>query len=361
MVICIAEDRQSEEIAVQLLLLSLAKHCPHVPVQLFFPPASDRFRQWLTPFPQVCLRTKPFARASEWNVKPYALLTLLREGHEQVWWIDSDIILSRDFRSTIGPLSDSTLVITEEALYGCYGDESYRARAWGFPVGRILPFNLNTGVIRVTQAHISLLQRWQKLLESEPYRKAQRLPFPEKPFHLYGDQDVLTALLASQEFADLPLRILKRGKDIIQYFGPAGFTLQERLLSSLNGLPPFIHSQRKKPWQRSNVPPNWRNLRQSIDYARLELSPYNHVASSYQHAVDADMSWLNCNSRLGKLLSAANFGNPALAGWPLAIAYSLIRLYKQLADVNDEFDPQRAYLQARSTSQADVLSMPQGR
>lgn len=343
MVVCIAEDRISEESAVRLLLLSLVKQCSDIQIVLYFPPATNDFKDWLAQFPQVLLHCNPFSKCSGWNVKPYALLSLLKEGHKEVWWIDSDIILSRDFRPSVGKLTDTTLVITEDALFGFYRDDGYRAKAWGFDVGRMLPFCLNTGVIRVTQHHIPLLYRWKQLMEDKTYLKTQTLPYNCKPFHMFGDQDVFTALLSSSEFADIPLKILRRGKDIIQYFGPAGYTLQERFLNLIQGLPTFIHSQGNKPWYRQKTPPKWTNFLQYINYVNLEVSPYNHVASLYRHQVDKDVDWLAYFSQLGKLFSVIGFGNAALTGMPLAVIYSLWRLSKQLRGIDDYFDPKLAY------------------
>ncbi|MEP0909746.1 hypothetical protein NDI45_02295 [Leptolyngbya sp. GB1-A1] len=343
MVICIAEDRQREEIAVKLLLLSLAKHCPHVPIELFFPPATEAFKAWAAALPQVHLRTTPIATAAGWDIKPYALLKLLTEGHREVWWIDSDIIVTRDFRQTIAPLTDADLVIAEEALYGHYRDEGYRARAWGFALGRSLPFNLNSGVMRVTQAHRLLLQQWQQLLETEVYQQAQQQPYGQKPFHLFGDQDVLTTLLSTQEFAHIPLRILKRGTAIIQYFGLAGYTIAERLQNLVDGMPPFIHAQREKPWHRSLIPPGLKPLRPYLDFVQMDISPYCFAAAPYRSQLAEDLPWLDAHSRLGKILRGLGLGNAAFIGLPIALGYSVIRAIKQMRGIDDRFDPQQAY------------------
>ena len=353
MVICVAEDRQSEEIAIKLLLLSLSRHCPDIPVDLFFPPANAEFQQWLQQFPQVKLRTTKFSGVAGWNVKPYALLLLLEEGQDEVWWIDADVIVSRDFRQAIGTLTDSTLVITEEALYGQYRDDSYRARAWGFEVGRVLPFNLNTAVVRVTAAHLPLVRQWRSLLETEPYQQAQKLPFEAKPFHLFGDQDVLTALLASQEFTDIPLKILERGTGIIQYFGPAGFTLKERVTCAIEGLPPFIHCQREKPWRKAESPPDWRDKRRYLEYVQVEVSPYSYLATQYKNQIDADLEWLKPRSNLGHFLQISGLGSPALTGMPIALLYSLSRLYKKLLGKDDRFNPAIAYQSVCQQQQQD--------
>ncbi|MDX2232677.1 MAG: hypothetical protein NW220_23810 [Leptolyngbyaceae cyanobacterium bins.349] len=358
MVVCIVEDRLSEEVAVQFLLLSLTKHCPDLAIALFFPPATAAFKHWCQSFPQIELRTTPVSNQQGWNVKADALLQLLREGHQEVWWIDSDIILSRDFRPRLGVLAENTLVIAEEALYGMYRDQSYRARAWGFEIGQLLPFTLNTGVLRVTPCHLKVLEAWKSALESDRYRRAQTLPCGQKPFHLFGDQDVLTALLASQAFAPIPLKILERGKDIIQYFGPAGYTLKERWHNLIHGLPPFIHCQREKPWHRSATPPPWRRFRSCLDYVRLEVSPYCFLARRYRAAIapTRTLQWLNYHSLMGKFLAILGCGHPALTGLPISLLYSLSRLYKKVKGIDDQFNPRQAYHQLQLREAIAVVS-----
>ena len=43
-IICIAEDRLTETIAVKLLVLSIVEHCPEAKIYLIFPPATDDFK-----------------------------------------------------------------------------------------------------------------------------------------------------------------------------------------------------------------------------------------------------------------------------------------------------------------------------
>src|SRR5262249_26073640 len=110
---------------------------------------------------------------------------------------------------------------------------------------------LNTAVIRVTTEHYSLLQKWAELLGSEQYQRWQHVEWTETampPVHLVGDQDVLTALLASVEYSQVPVRMLNRGKAIIQYFTLKGYTTAERIRNLFTGVPAFVHSQGPKPW-----------------------------------------------------------------------------------------------------------------
>ena len=46
-VICIAEDRKSCQPALKLLLISLNRHNPHIPVVVYYPPADREFLDWI--------------------------------------------------------------------------------------------------------------------------------------------------------------------------------------------------------------------------------------------------------------------------------------------------------------------------
>ena len=56
-----------------------------------------------------------------------------------------------------------------------------------------------------------------------------------------SDQDVLNALLGSEEFACLPIRILKTGLDVIHSGGALAYSLSERLRGLVRPIPPFVH------------------------------------------------------------------------------------------------------------------------
>ena len=242
LIVCISEDRKGFQPSIELLILSISEYSPTLKIYLIFPHATREFLSWLSGHPQVTLRTTPLPKAYGFNVKPQATLHLLDEGYEDVLWIDSDIIVTHDLKS-LATVDPQSLVLTEEALWTPYGDpDGLRARMWGFKVGRVLPFALNTGVIRVTRRHYPLMMRWRELLELEEYRSAQSRDWRSRPLNMVGDQDVLTALLASEEFAQVPLHILLRGKDIVQYFGPYGYTLRERLIY-LDGAPTGLRSR----------------------------------------------------------------------------------------------------------------------
>ena len=330
MIVCIAEDRLTFEPAVRLLLLSLAKHCADLDVHLFFPPASEEFASWVGRYRNVTLSRVPIPNASGLNVKPQAILSLMDRGHKDVVWIDLDILVLADVSRLLGELDDSTFVVTEEALGGQhYNDDGQRARHWGFNVGRVLPFAVNSGIIRATTAHRALLQRWRDLLLSQPYRDAQRIEWKARPWHMLTDQDVLTALLSAAEFSDIPIKVLKRGTDITQFFGHRGYTVAERILSIFNCGPKFIHSQGDKPWTHQWNRTAFSNIGDYLREIYLDVSPYTLAARKYRSELKNDTGWMEAHFALSNVLRAAGLWYPPLVGLPLAVMWDLGRTLKR--------------------------------
>ena len=341
MVVCIAEDRLGEQIGVKLLVASLSRHCPGFPIEVFHPPADDKMQRWIARFPHATLRTTPPVSARGWNIKPFALKAMLAAGHDEVWWIDSDVLVYSDFRNLFADLQPQDLVAAEEAIAGKYRDDGYRARAWGLELGRALPFSLNTGVVRFTQAHRDLLDAWCEAVDSPLYLQAQSLKVHERPFHLIGDQDVLTALLCEKHFANIPLKILERGRHIIQDLGAAGYTPAERA-RNLFRPPALLHTPRDKPWHRSDTAPPLLPLRNYIGYVRLESSPYCLAAADYIDDVDDPIWWVRSRSAGGRLMRVLGAGQPALTGLPLALLYQVEKMLVPHHRIDDQFDPGKA-------------------
>jgi hypothetical protein len=321
-VICIAEDRASFEPAIKLLIASLARHGSSTPIQLFFPPASDELEAWVTKHEDVRLLRAMPSNSSSFNIKPDIILSLLNRGYDEVIWIDSDIIVINDIRPIFGGMERETFVVTEEALSGRHYDYGgRRAELWGFSVGRKLPFAVNTGVIRVTNFHRPLLERWRDLLDCPKYREAHLANFAERPWHMFTDQDVLTAVLSSSEFSSVPLKILRRGRDIIQYYGPLGYTVLERASTFFGGGPKFVHSQGPKPWDYS-----WSDITSSskdfLWVVYLDVSPYTLAALKYKEEL-SDAKWMEPHFGLSKLLRAIGLWYAPLVGLPLAMMWGV--------------------------------------
>ena len=325
--ICVAEDRKSCEHALKLLLVSLSRHNAGTPIVVFYPPADQGFIDWVEALDleNISVRKAWLRGASGWNVKPQMMLALLNEGNQEILWIDSDILVTGNVFVAIGQLPDDTLVAAEECLQNQDETKGLRARLWGFLVKREFKFPLNTGVIRVTQRHVRLLVRWKELLESPKYLDAQTQPMSARPRHMFSDQDVLTALLCSEEFHDVPVKILRRGHDIIQYYGEMGFTLAERIICMLKGMPTFLHQQGSKPWH-ADPDEKLKGLRGRFVTAYLDLSPYTIVAIDLN--TGPIHAWMRPRSRLSSLLRAIGFRYPPLTGLPLAIVFDLERLVR---------------------------------
>jgi len=328
-IICLAEDREVCEPSLKLLLLSLRAHCSEMAVNLFYPPANERFLAWIKKCPQVRVQTDHLANGCGWNIKPLAIMQMIDQGFDEVIWIDSDIIVNRDLRYILAPLKGDTVVATEDALGDDRNDHNaLRARLWGFPVGRVLPFGLNTGVLRVTKDHFPLLQRWWQLLQSDAYQDSQKRGWRQRPVHMLGDQDVLTALLTSKEFSDIPLHILRRGKHILQFNGVYGYTVAERMRGLLAGSPAFIHSFGGKPWSE-----HWRlesavDFREYVKKVYLDLSPYVLAARRFKHELDSNTEWMEPHYALSRILRVLGMGRPELVGLPIAALMDLARVVK---------------------------------
>jgi hypothetical protein len=327
LIVCIAENRPGFQPSVKLLLMSLTRHCPNLSIRLFFSAAKEEFVSWVKQYEHVKLDVDPLPTAYSHNVKPQALLHMMDEGYDDIVWIDSDIIVARDISHLFHKLAPEVLVITEEAMCRSrYDPDGLRARLWGFKLARIHPFVLNTGVIRVTKSHRAFLSRWRELLEAGQYARFQRLNWRCRPLHMIGDQDVLTALLASEEFANVPLKILERGKDIIQYFGSHGYTVSERFSNVWIGGPTFIHSQGPKPWIHDWHRRPGRGVRESWEMLHLDLSPYTLAARKYRDNLGCDASWMRSHSILSSFLRGLGLWYPPLVGLPFAAAADLFRL-----------------------------------
>lgn len=328
--ICVVEDRKVVEPALKLLLLSLRTNCPETPVNLFYPNAGTGFVTWARRCRQVILhRTRPGGQG--WEVKPAAMMGLIDEGFDEVIWIDSDIIVTQDVLKVFSGLSADIFAATEDALGGVRDDpNALRARLWGFPVGRVLPFVLNSAVLRVTKAHFSLMKRWREVQGSKTFQEARQTGWNERPVHVKGGQDVLTALLTSKEFSTIPLYILRRGKEILQFNGIFGYTLADRMRSLVHGLPPFVHSFAGKPWSEQWPAGSSMGLSEYIKEVYLDLSPYTLTAKGFRPQLKCETGWMDPHYLPTRILRGLGAGHPALVGLPIAVLADLVRALKSV-------------------------------
>ncbi|MDP8911928.1 MAG: nucleotide-diphospho-sugar transferase [Actinomycetota bacterium] len=331
MIVSTYESRPFDLTGVKLLVVSLARHCHDLPVEFSCPKLDTDFARWLARFPHVHVRERPELERHGWNIKPTLLLELLEAGHDEVLWIDADVIVHRDFRRLLAGLPHDTLVSTEEPDWGQDEGGTHRTVSWGLVPARDMERTVNSAVLRVTAAHRELLRRWRELLETSDYRAAQARPWYERPIHLLGDQEVLTALLASSEFAHVPVRLLRRGRDILQSFSPTTYTLRERLHNGLHGLPPLVHAMRQKPWRYSRMPSLAREPRRYYHLVYLELSPYTHVARAYRDELGEDADWMDIRTVPAKVLQVLAGGSVNLQGVPHVLIGHALRPLRRLA------------------------------
>ena len=333
MVICTYEDRDAALVGVKLLVLSLRRHCPDLSVVLCAPAAPASFRAWCGRFESVTLDDEACGRSRGWNVKPSLLLSMLDRGHDEVVWLDSDVVLTADFRPLLYAADRHSMVVSQAQYWDLFQDGAVRTELWGMPVGRSLPFVISSGFIRVTPEHRPLLERWRQLLRHPAYLRAQQLHLYRRPVHMLGDQDVLTALVASEEFADIPLIYLRRGRDIILSVGPAGFTLGERFCGMFRDLAPLIHCGGTKPWDLTPSGDDGESIKWRYERAYVETSPYLWAARQYADELDEEMAGLRVETLIGRLCRGVTLDDPVLQGLPQALVHTALRRIKHAAGI----------------------------
>jgi hypothetical protein len=326
MMICAVEDRSNATVGVKLLVLSVSRTSPGLSIDVT---VSKEMEPGLVAWAKglgldnVRFRTEKSWTGSGWNVKPGKLLEQLDEGQTEVVWIDTDIIANRDLRPMLAGLSDDTVALGQEFQGRHENGGRMRAERWGLKYGRHLPYSMNGGFLRFTHKHRAYLEKYRELLSRPEYLHSQSIPIPERQIHMVSDQDVIWALLASEEFSHHPVHYLRCGDEIIQNSGANGYNVKERLRNTVRGLPPLIHALGKeKPWHFPEVP---QGKRDKMELTVLELSPYVTVARRYARELGEDAPWLNVRTGVGRALQAMTLGHHSLQGLPPAILADVLR------------------------------------
>jgi hypothetical protein len=313
MQVCLYEDRPNQVAGLKILLLSLERYCPTWPIRLRFPGIADSFRTWLKRFSQVSLHEERLECSGSYNVKPSVLLDGLADGADACLWFDTDVFVngSIDFIAAVPP---ETIVVTQDPWE--YADGStHRCGTWGLEAGRSLPGPLNSATIRVTSHHKEFLNAWQRIVVKEDYLMEQTKPPEQRNQHMLGDQDALSALLASKEFSSIPVRPLKHSLEILQHHGAGAYGLVQRWSNLIHGMPPLIHAMGTvKPWKMSEHPGILRSPRDYYERIYLELSPYVHSARQYRAQLEEEDGWLDTRTIAGMVGTLTAFNIPTLKG-----------------------------------------------
>jgi hypothetical protein len=132
---------------------------------------------------------------------------------------------------------------------------------------------------------------------------------------MLGDQDALSALLASKEFSSIPVRRLMHSIEILQHHGAGAYGPVQRWTNMIHGMPPLIHAMGSvKPWKMPERPGLLASPRDYYERTYLELSPYAHFARQYRFLLNEETRWLDVRTLTGMLGTLAAFNWPALKG-----------------------------------------------
>lgn len=293
---------------------SLCRSDPRVSLHLTVPNAPASVRAWVERRPQVALTTTRPDGVSGWNVKPSLLLQELSAGRHEALWLDTDIIVTRPVSSLLDEFPADALIVADEWRKG----QRSVSRFWGLPSARALPV-FNDCIVRATQAHRPLLERWLQMLHDPRYHEAQALPFDQRQIHLSHDGWLLIALLESEEFGQLRFECIRLGRHIAQCAGSSGYRPHHRLLDLFRGLPPLIHGLGRKPWETTDGRGRMRTY--LLDLA-TDVSPYVLAAHSVARDLEMAPKWLESRTSLGAAFRLLTAEHPGMAGLPLAILHA---------------------------------------
>ncbi len=311
--VCLYEDRPHQIPGLKTLLLTLNRYCPCWPIRLRFPSIPDSLRSWLQRFSQVTLLEEELTSRGSFNVKPSVLTDGLAGGASSCIWLDTDVLVNGNLDFLMKEPRES-IVVTEDPWQYENGS-THRANTWGLSPGRSLSGPLNSSVVRVTPHHEELLCDWQKLLSTEAYLVEQAKPVDFRNRHMLSDQDGLSALLASEKFAGVPVVKLKHATQILQHHGAGAYGPLQRCSNLMNGMPPLIHAMGKiKPWSMPSHPAIIRESRAYYERVYLELSPYVHFARQYRTDLEEEADWLNVRTLPAWVGSLVAQNRPAVKG-----------------------------------------------
>ncbi len=326
MLVCLHEDRTAQIAGVKLLLLSLEQHCPDWQILLNFPGAPAEFRSWLGRFRAVRLTERRSNADGSFNVKPDILLAGLETGAERCLWLDTDVLVARR-PSVLCGLPEANLAISEDPWIGPNGS-SLRAARWGMKPAGSVPGPMNTAVLSVTGQHRGLLEKWQALLQEPWYREEQRKPVEVRDALALGDQDALSALLGSAEFAHVPLTRLRHAREVLHHHGAGAYRMRDRWQTLRWGTPPLLHAMGGvKPWMSPDLA-RLRSPRQYYERYYLEASPYMREARRYLRSFPEGAFWMKARTLPGRVSTRLGVLHPAFSGAMQALLHEANRWWR---------------------------------
>lgn len=313
------DDRPDRNaVGLKLLMLSVAEHAPDDVLHVVLPDVPEALADWIRRHaPQVQVhRWQP--QGEGWSAKPEVLLYLMNQGLEEVIWLDADLMLIRNPRPLWEAVPDEVLMVAEDLARrydAALGNE--KARVWGYEKKRDLATGLNSAVLRMTKRHRPLIESWRAHLQDERYLQAQRnyTGFVDRPRALYGDQEVLDALLITC-FAEIPIRFIRYGPEIIhdhRHF--YAYTARDRLRNAFRLTRPyFVHCTGFHPWL---VGPSFHEDKGGeYFHESVQLKPYVWYARRYADKLEEDNLdfWLHYRTPFGRLCQVLTLNNPHLQG-----------------------------------------------
>lgn len=322
--VCTYEDRPEAMDSLILMGESLCRADSDISLHLTVPQAPPSVKAWAKRWPKVTLSTnKPPDGVTGWDVKPWLLLQELDAGRPEALWLDDDMIVSRPISSLVKEFPSGSLIVAQEWDAGTAMAMSH---FWGWASARSFP-NINACVLRVTQAHRRLLERYLQMTQDPRYREVQTLPIGHRAIHLLGDTPLLIALLESEEFGHVPFEYLRLGRHIAQCAGSSGYRPQHRLLDLFRGLPALIHGLGRKPWAWEKPA----GLQGFLMQLAFDVSPYVLAAQGVAKSLGMSPEWAKAHTSLGVVLRKLTAGHPGMAGMPLAVPHTLLMSISQMA------------------------------
>ncbi len=305
--VVIYENRPNYEIGVKLLVVSIEANFPEASIHVFAPNATADLQNWVSDH-RVSLHKQVPTEATGFNVKPDVLLWALDQGYGRAIWMDTDMILSRSLPKVLLEQPDDVLVASE--LPGLGGFTTHdRTIPWGLELGRSFPRDPSNCCMWVTQSHRTFLEHWREMLRDPNYQHWQTRPRNERPIHFIGSDSSFIALLGAKNYQAMSVKLLRYGRDIAQCLTLRGYTVTQRVMSLIHGMPPVIHAMGVKPW-----------LAKDSERIYQSVSPYACVARRYKDVLnETQQDWLEPpRSWVGWWYKLVR-GHPALSGLPFAV------------------------------------------